>query len=83
MAQTTATKHALLYTLGVKYYSTSSCYTEQNLVLFSTRVLVLFSIFEMLGVVLTDTEYGSVVLSIFQVSFNLWCRIIFYTYGVE
>jgi hypothetical protein len=48
--------YALFYTLGVEYYSTPSCYTEQNSVLFSTHVSVLFSIFEVLGVVLTDTE---------------------------
>jgi hypothetical protein len=52
-----------------KYYSTPSCYIEQNSLLFSTRVSVLFSIFEVLGVVLTDTERGSVVLSIFSGQF--------------
>jgi hypothetical protein len=50
-------------------YSTPSYYTKQNSVLFSTRVSVLFSIFEVLGVVLTDTEHGSIVLSIFSGQF--------------
>jgi hypothetical protein len=36
--------HALFYTLGVEYYYTPSCYTEQNSVMFSSRVSVLFSI---------------------------------------
>jgi hypothetical protein len=36
--------HALFYTLGVEYYSTLSYYTEQNSVMFSSRVSVLFSI---------------------------------------
>jgi len=34
----------LFYTLGVEYYSTPKCYTEQISVLFSTHILVLFSI---------------------------------------
>jgi hypothetical protein len=53
----------------VYIYTRARCYTEQNSVLFSTRVSVLFSIFEVLGVVLTDTEHGSVVLSIFSGQF--------------
>jgi hypothetical protein len=61
--------HVLFYTLGVEYYSTPSCYTEQNSVLFSTHVSVLFSIFVVLGVVLSDTEHCSVVLSIFSTQF--------------
>jgi hypothetical protein len=61
--------HAILHPRC--YYSTLSCYTEQNSVLFSTCVSVSFSIFEVLGVVLTDTERGSVVLSIFSCQFWL------------
>jgi hypothetical protein len=67
MKRTTDTNiHTLFYTLGgVEYYSTPSCYTEQNSVMFSSCVSVLFSIFVVLCIVLTDTEHGSVVLSIF------------------
>jgi hypothetical protein len=36
---------------------------------FSSRVSILFSIFEVLGVILTDTECGLVVLSIFSIQF--------------
>jgi hypothetical protein len=61
----------LFYTLGVEYYSTPSGYTEQNSVLFSCRVSVTFSIFEVLRVVLTDTEHGSVLPSIFSGQFWL------------
>jgi hypothetical protein len=56
-------------TYVIEYYSTPNCYTEQNPVLFSTRVSVLFSIFVVLGVVLTDTKRGSVLLSIFSDQF--------------
>jgi hypothetical protein len=61
----------LFYTLGVEYYFTPSCYTEQNSVLFSSRVSVLFSIFVILGVVVNNTERDSVVLSIFLDQFWL------------
>jgi hypothetical protein len=63
--------HALFYILCVEYYSIPSCYTEQNSVLFSIHVSVLFSIFVVLGVVLSDTEHCSVVLSIFSTQFWL------------
>jgi hypothetical protein len=54
----------LFYTLGVEYYYTPNCYTEQNSVSFSIRVLVLFSIFVVLGVVLNDTEHCSVCIGV-------------------
>ena len=69
----------LFYTLGVEYYSTPKCYTEQNSVLFSTRVSVLFSIswsWVYDSMILNVVQYCSV---FFLFNFNLRCRIIFYT----
>ena len=42
----------------------------------------IFQYFRILGVVINDTERCSVLLSIFLLKFDLWCRIIFYIYGV-
>jgi hypothetical protein len=72
----------LFYTLGVKYYSTPSCYTEQNSVLFSSRVSILFSISwycrstDLYWTRFSSTQY------FFKVSFSLWCRIVFYRYRI-
>ena len=55
----------LFYTLGVEYYSTPQCYTEQN----SVSLVFVFQYFVVLSVGQVDTEHSPVLLSIFSTQF--------------